>query len=202
MVKLHTGVNMKTVTIAIFLIAHLSSAAAMNEKELQLAQQSIEALIRPLIPLKNKTSVPKTGFRIDQCDKHQKIDWREVLLANKDITLEYKFKEGCDIEGSIKPKIFTPFPASLNLRNLQKYKKIESQNKITSTLETTPIMNLDILSGTLTDDKGQILFEADYKLQINPLSRENFVQKNLGGEIRIKQIYQKKVSITRKIMVD
>jgi hypothetical protein len=190
------------ICITILLLTPFSlRAQTLAGKDLEMAKKSIEALIRPLIPVKSKSPVA-TGFRVDQCEKYQAVDWREILLQQKDITLEFKFKEGCDIQGTISPRIFSPFPASLNLRNLQRFKKVESQNKITSTLESRPIMNLDILSGTLTDHLGKILFEGEYRVQINPLSKENFLEKNLGGEIRIKQIYGQKVSITQKIMVD
>lgn len=174
----------------------------LSQKDLELAKKSIEALIKPLIPVKNKSPVAPDGFRVDKCEKFQAVDWREVLLMKKDITLEYKFKEGCDIEGTIRPKVFSPFPASLNLRNLQRYKKVESENKITSRLEAHPVMKLDIISGTLTDNIGKIRFEGDYQVQVNPLSKDNFVDKDLGGEIRIKQIYGQKVSITHKFKFD
>jgi hypothetical protein len=194
---------MKLTLLLMVFIVFSSSANAqdLSKQELELAKKSIEALIRPLIPVKTKSRA-QNGFRVDECDKHQSIDWREVLLLQKDITLEYKFKEGCDIQGIIKPRVFTPFPADLNLRNLQKFVRVKSENKLTSSIESRPIMILEILSGTLFDHKGKILFDGEYRVQINPLSRKDFIEKNLGGEIRIKQIYGKEVSIIQKILIE
>lgn len=187
--------------IFLFILLSLSLNAA-TQQEIDEAKRSILSLIRPLVPGSNKTLPKELGeFRVDKCEKH-KIDWMGVLMMRTKAHLKYSFKEGCDIEGTITPAVFSPFPAKLKLRNLKNYTQIESQNKVNSTIESKPIMNLEMRQGLLSGQKGLVKFEADYEVQLNPVNKEKVVEKNLGGEIRISEIYGKKVTIKEKIRVE
>lgn len=171
-------------------------------KPIEEAKQSIKALIRPLVPGTAKERPKGTEkFRVDACEKH-KINWMDVLMMKKSVTLEFAFKPGCDIQGSITPKVLRPFPAVLKLRNLASYQKVESQNKITASLQSRPIMNLEMREGILFGHKGKVKFEADYSVQIDPLKPKSPVHRNLGGELRITEINGLKVSIKERIMVE
>lgn len=116
-------------------------------------------LLSPLIPGATHKSATRGKFKVDECEKH-KINWTEVLLMQKDAVLKYSFKDGCDIEGTIRPKIFQEFPARLNLRHLENYTCVESINKITAGLEKMPILFLAMRSGVLSGNKGKVKFMA------------------------------------------
>lgn len=184
--------------ILIFLAMPLWSA---SQKEINEARQSITTLIGQLIPGHAKTRPKGTEkFRVDQCPEH-KVDWADVLLMKKTVTLSYRFSPGCDIQGDITPKMFTPFPASLDLKNLNPYQKVEAQNKIIASLESKPILLLEIRQGVLNAKKGAVKFEADYRVKINPLHTKEIIEENLGGEIRITEIFGQKTSIKEKVLV-
>ena len=172
---------------------------AIGGTEVEDAKQSIKALIQPLIG-QTATKRPKGSekFSVEGCDK-KKINWMNVLLMRDTATLDFKFKKNCDIQGSITPRVLKPFPANLDLRNLQSYSRVETVNTITAELLDKPILNLEMREGTLSG-KHKVKFEADYKVQINPVAK-NPVEKNLGGELRILEINGKKTNITEKIMV-
>lgn len=171
-------------------------------KEVQEIRTSIRALISPMIPGKKKTLAGLAkDFRVDQCQR-EKINWSDVLLMRKTVTLEFQFKEGCDAQGTIVPKVFQSFPAKFKLRNLKLYDRVETMNKVSSTFESKPQLTIEMREGILYGEKGQVLFEADYKVQLNPLSKEKPIEKNLGGEIRIKEIFGKKVTLREKIFVE
>lgn len=183
----------------LLMILFLSFTVAAN-REIEDVKASIESLIAPLVPhSKAGKSAPKTGFRVDKCEK-KKINWFNVMTMKEEVTLNFKFAPGCDIEGTFKPKVFSPFPVTLNLRNIKSFNKMTSQNRITATFENPPILNLAITSGELQGKKSKVKFEADYKLQINPLNPTG-IEKNLGGELRIHEINGKKVSIKEKIYI-
>lgn len=76
-----------------------------------------------------------------------------------------------------------------------------SQNTITAQLESKPILNIAMRSGILSGNKNNVKFEADYQVQINPMSKKA-IDKNLGGELRISEINGKKVNIKEKILVN
>lgn len=172
-----------------------------SDKEVKVAQESIKALIRPLLPGQAKARPKGTEkFSVDKCPE-QKVNWSDVLMMKETVTLKYRFSPGCDIEGDIAPRILQPFPAILKLRNLGDYTKAESQNKITASLEAKPIALLEMTEGVLTGKKGTVKFEADYRVRINPLKQDKIIDENLGGEIRIVEIFGKKVSIKEKIKV-
>lgn len=178
-----------------------SAFAAPTDLEVADAKKSIQSLISPLLPGKSKERPKGTeDFRVDGCEK-KKIDWMGVLMMKTTAKVEFKFKEGCDVQGTIEPKVFQPFPAVLDLRNIQSYQKVSTQNKITTSLEAKPILHLNMEEGVLTGKKGVVKFSADYEVQINPVDRKNPMEKNLGGELRITEIYGKKVSIKEKILV-
>ncbi|WP_408096074.1 hypothetical protein ACJVC5_13610 [Peredibacter sp. HCB2-198] len=183
-----------------FLIVLLISFTTKATTEVEDAKRSIQELIRPLIAGASKTRPKGTEkFRVDGCDK-TKINWMNVLMMKEKASVTYKFKEGCDIQGTIHPKVFQSFPAVLELRNIRSYNKVESQNKITAMLETKPILNLEMREGFLSGKTSKVKFEADYRVQLNPVNK-NPVEKNLGGELRITEINGKKASIKQKILV-
>lgn len=175
--------------------------AAPTKLEVEEAKKSIRSLIQPILPGQPKERPKGTeDFRVDQCEK-KKIDWMSVLMMKTKAKLEFSFRPGCDVQGVIEPMVFQPFPAKLALRNLKSYEQIESENRITASLEAKPILNLDMTKGVLTGKKGKVLFEADYKVRIDPMNGKKALDENLGGELRISEIYGEKVSIKEKILV-
>lgn len=188
---------------ALYVFLLLNSAfSSTSSPEVLDAKKSIETLITPLIQKSKltKTSSPKK-FRIDRCEKYR-VNWTNVLLMKETAILTYHFKEGCDVDGSFTPKVFQPFSVSLKLRNLESYKTIDSINKITASFESKPILTLEMREGLLAGQKGVVRFEADYQVQIDPMEKKNPIHKNLGGELRITEIYGKKTLIKEKIKVE
>lgn len=168
--------------------------------EVQDAKRSIEALIQPLMAGSAKKRPPGTEkFRVDKCEKH-KINWMNVLLQREEARMKFTFAPGCDINGTIQPKVLQEFPANLDLRNVQSFTRVETINKVTANLETKPILNLEMRNGTLSGKTSKVKFEADYAVRINPVGKKT-VSENLGGELRISEINGKKVSIKEKIFV-
>jgi len=184
-----------------FLLVLLIPGMALASPEIEDAKRSIIALIQPLMA-GSATKRPKgtEEFRVDQCEK-KKINWMDVLLMKDTAKLDFKFKEGCDIQGSITPKVLQPFPANLDLRNVRSYSRVETQNTVTANLETKPILNLEMREGILSGKKDVVKFEADYRVRISPMENKT-VSENLGGELRIHEINGKKVSIKEKILVN
>jgi hypothetical protein len=184
-----------------YVLIILLPSMALAQDQIQDAKKSIMSLIRPLMAgSTNKRPHGTEKFRVDGCEK-KKIDWMGVLMMRETANLNFKFQEGCDIEGTITPKVFQPFPANLNIRNIQSYSKIETMNKVTANLETKPILNLEMREGILSGKASKVKFEADYGVRISPVA-DKVVQENLGGELRISEINGKKVNIKEKIFVD
>jgi hypothetical protein len=186
----------------LFLILLLPSLAqSATTKEVNEARESIKALMAPLLLGSKAKQRPEGGekFRIDRCERH-KINWNEVIIMRTEVTLDYKFKEGCDLEGSLKPKVFSNFPTDFKLRNLENYNRIRTDNRITADLAAKPIMNLEMSSGILSGPRGEVKFEANYKVRVNPI-RPKAIEENLGGEIRILEIYGQKSDLKEKIMI-
>lgn len=183
-----------------YLLVLLIPGIALASPEVEDAKRSITALIQPLMA-GNSTKRPKgtEDFRVDQCEK-KKINWMDVLLMRETAKLDFKFKEGCDIQGSITPKVLQPFVANLDLRNVRSYSRVETKNTVTANLETKPILNLEMREGVLSGKKDVVKFEADYRVRISPMENKT-VSENLGGELRIFEINGKKVSIKEKILV-
>lgn len=190
---------MKIAFMTLFLVTATLQAA--SQKEVQEAKASIQGLIAPIIQKSSSNKSSTTTFTVKKCDK-QKINWMDVILMRASRTLTYRFRPGCDIEGTITPAVFKPFPVDLKLKNLQNYHRLEAQNRITASLESKPVMQLNLTEGVLTGAKGTVKFEADYQVVMNPLKKENPIEKNLGGEIRITEIFGKKVFIKEKILVE
>jgi hypothetical protein len=183
-----------------FLLMLLLPSLSLASAEIDDAKRSIQSLIRPLMAGSAKKRPPGTEkFRVDTCEK-TKINWMKVLLMQESATLKYTFKEGCDIQGTITPKVLQPFDANLDLKNIDSYSRIETTNKITANLEVKPILNLEMRKGTLSGKKSIVKFEADYRVRISPMEKKT-VAENLGGELRIFEINGKKVSIKEKILV-
>lgn len=183
-----------------FLLFLFIPIQAFGSPQIEDAKRSIMTLIRPLISGQSKERPKGTEkFRVDGCDK-VKINWKNVLLMKDKATISYKFKEGCDIQGDIEPKVLSPFEANLDLRNIESYSRIETKNKITADLQTKPILNLEMRDGFLSGKAHKVKFEVDYGVQLNPMKKKA-IEKNLGGELRISEVDGKPVSIKEKIMV-
>jgi hypothetical protein len=187
----------------LILMPLFNAYANSNSKEVSEAKASLLGILGPILqkPVKSTIKGAWGKFSVEHCEKY-KINWAEVLTFRNRPTLSYSFKPGCDIEGTIKPMLLKPFPADLKLRNLSNFTRLESENKITSTIESKPVMLLEITEANLTGKQGKVKFEADYRVRIDPINKDNPVEENLGGEIRITELYGQKVSITEKIMVD
>lgn len=171
---------------------------AYASPEMEDAKRSIYSLIQPLIARNATKPLGTEKFRVDGCPK-KKINWGNVLLMRESAALEYKFAPNCDIQGTIFPKLLQPFPAILELRNIQSYEKIETENTITAILETKPILNLEMRKGELSG-KHSVKFEVDYQVQLDPMKKDA-LEKDLGGELRIVELNGKKVLIKEKIRV-
>lgn len=182
----------------LFILGLFFSSYTFARPEVEAAKLSIKSLLAPILASKTPAA-SGNKFRVDQCPR-EKINWMNVVMMKEEVALNYKFGPGCDIQGSIRPKIFRPFPAQLNLRNIEPYNKIQAENKITALLQNPPILNLEIKSGLLTGKNSLVKFEADYQVQINPLA-QGAIDKNLGGELRISEINGKKVNIKEKILI-
>lgn len=169
--------------------------------EIEEARSSILSLISPLLPGEKKKSAPvKSAFRVDQCAR-EKIDWGDVLLMKKSAAIEFKFQEGCDLEGSVTPRIMDPFPVEFKLRNLRLYERVKTEASVSPTFETNPLMTIDLKNGVLSGPRGKVLFEAEYRFVMDPMNQKNPVKKNLGGEVRIKEIFGKRTSVREKILI-
>jgi hypothetical protein len=187
--------------IIFILIIITQTCFASTLQEVEDAKKSIQTLIQPLLTSGPKmTHTAPKDFQLQGCEKH-KINWMNVLLMRETAKLDYHFAPGCDVEGTIVPKVLQEFPVSLNLRNLQSFNKILTQNKITASFETKPVMLLEMTSGVLSGPKGEVKFEADYRVQLDPANKTKVMEKNLGGELRISEIYGKKVTLREKIFV-
>lgn len=183
-----------------FFLLLLIPMTASASPQIEDAKRSIMSLIQPLMAGSSKTRPKGTEkFRVDECEK-TKIDWKKVLLMQEKAVLHFKFKEGCDIQGDVEPKIFAPFKADLDLRNVESYSRIETKNKITADLDTKPILNLEMREGFLSGKLHKVKFEADYSVKINPL-KKGAIEENRGGELRISEIDGKPVAIKEKIHV-
>lgn len=186
---------------ALIFILSIPVPAATKSKAVQEAEASIKALLSPLIPgAAHKPSKELKDFRVDKCEKH-KINWMKVMLMQEKALLKFTFKDGCDIEGTIEPKVFQDFPAKLKLRHLENYDSIQSINKITAGLETKPILFLNMTSGVLSGAKAKVKFEADYQVQIDPMNSKKPVANNQGGEIRISEVNGQATNIKEKIKI-
>lgn len=186
----------------LFLLALLITQPILAKNETEEAKKSLKALIEPILQRQIKDPKAALGeFSVEKCEKH-KINWMDVILMRESAALTYSFKPGCDIEGTVNPTVIKPFPVDLKLKNLQNFTRLESENKITPTIESMPIMNLAVRAAKLTGKNGLVKFEADYAVRINPMKKKNMVEENLGGEIRITEIYGKPVTIKEKIKVE
>lgn len=177
------------------------SLSAASLPEIEDAKASIKSLIAPMLAGKKNRPKETDKFRVDGCEKYN-VPWMDVLMLKSSFAMNFAFKEGCDIQGVVTPKVFQPFPASLKLRNISSFHQMDTQNKLNSTFESKPVLNLEMRDGKLTGKKGKVRFEADYEVQLNPMNKANPIEKNLGGIIRITEIYGVKVSIKEKIMID
>lgn len=183
-----------------FLLVIIFSATLAFSSEVEEAKTTVKALIQPLIA-SSATKKPSgdQNFRVDQCERY-KLDWMALLLRQQETVLKFTFKKGCDIEGVIHPAIFTPFPASLKLRNLEAFNQVDTVNKVTVNLENRPIINIELRQGNLRGKKANMKFEADYKLRLNVVNGKQQTE-NMGGEIYISELNGKKTNIREKIYV-
>lgn len=183
----------------LFCFLLLSTVFAAENSNVEAVRQSLRTMLTPILS-KNlgSKSLGKSSFSIKECEKSN-VNWKNFLLLQEEFKLNLSFKEGCDVEGSVSPKPFSPFPAKLKVRNLYGFEKLEMTNKLNSTLETNPVITLTVTEGVLTGPKGKVRFEAEYDVRIDPLNREDPIKEDLGGDIKINQIFGQKVSIKEKI---
>ncbi len=181
-----------------FLLALLIPVLALSKTEVEETRASIAALIHPLIAGQKRKGVPGE-LRFDTCEKH-KIDWASLIFQQRPTTIEFSFREGCDIQGKIIPQIFRPFPIDLRLKGLQRFDRIQATATMSAELEARPVFKLQIREGLLSGKNSRALFESDYA--VRPQVRDSGTEmENLGGELRVREINGKKISLKEKILV-
>jgi hypothetical protein len=189
---------MKILILPFLLLPLLSSAS--STKDLEEARETVTRLIGQLLQKKITTKSVLKKFSVEHCEKH-KINWSDLFLSENKVSFTYAFRPGCDIEGTIYPAMIKPFAANLNLRHLEKFHRIETMNKVTGTLEAKPILTLNMTEGRLLSPQGIVRFEADYRVRLDPLQQGKDIEENLGGEIRINEIYGRKTAIKEKLII-
>lgn len=189
---------MKNILLILLMLYSTCSFAGSKTVEVK---KSLQALISPLLQRSSKGKMSLKDFSVAKCARH-KIDWMNVILMREVVALKFQFAPGCDIEGVVYPAVFKPFNTVLKLKNLEHFNQIHSENKITSSIESHPILNIAVRSARLSGVKDLVLFEADYQVRIDPLKKNDPIADNMGGEIRISEINGKKVTVKEKIKID
>lgn len=188
--------------ILISLLFFATFYVANASDEIHQARRSINALIDPILRKNALTFSANTQeFTLKDCEKHH-IDWKQVLLTGGAATLKYTFAPGCDIEGVLHPVLLRNFTVDLKVKNLQDFDRLLADNKISATFEDRPVLNLAVRNARLMSKKGEIKFDADYAVKLDLTNKVNVVHEDLGGEIRLVEIYGKKVSQKEKFKID
>lgn len=188
--------------MAITLTSLLMLQGAFAAGETTQVRKSLMALIDPILRKSGPTTPrPASDFTLKNCEKH-KVNWGNVLLMKETATLKYSFAPGCDIEGIIKPALLQSFPVELKLKNLEDFDLLKADNKINASFEEKPVLNLAVRSARLISKKGEIKFEADYAVKIDLTKQKDLIHEDLGGELRILEIYGKPVSLKEKFKLE
>lgn len=193
---------MKILLLILLMYGTSSAATNTQKKSIDEAIQSVKALVQPLLMGgKNGIKHRPGKFTVEKCEKH-KVDWTAVLLRQSSAALTFTFKEGCDIEGTITPAVFTPFPIELKLKNLDEFNQLVTTSKITSSIESKPVLLLELTEGQLKGAKGVVKFQANYQVRVNPIEKARPIDENLGGELKISEIFGNRVQIKECIKVE
>lgn len=159
-------------------------------------QTQIKSLLKSLFPFisANKSSVIKThNCKID------KQKWTMLLLTQQTFKQTFKFAKGCDLDGTIHPKLNAPFPINLKVRKLKNYQSIKALGKISLDYKEEAVLSVELKKAHVTGKKSA-KFDIDYAVVIDPLS-EKIIKKHKGGSLHIKSLngkaINKKIKLTK-----
>lgn len=138
-------------------------------------------------------------FKLDECPDYQ-IEWLQLALLKKSFTANYKFKPGCDIEGSFSPLMDQSFVVNLKIRNIADFETLKMNSLLKIIPEENKLkLSVSALPSEVQSPKNSVKFSGDYAISVTPLDFENY--ENLGGEIQILEINKKKINIKEKIFI-
>lgn len=154
-------------------------------------QQTVRKLLTAFIPLKNQQTKNKNEFNISSCNRMKKKEILNFLIQNKPIKKKFIFKKKCDAEGLF--ILQNPSPIlNFKLKNLANYTKTKFKYSVSQKIDFEQngiILTLFLKNADIRSPKKTIEFEGNYSVLINFSGKIN---KDIGGEIRIKSINGKK----------
>tara|TARA_Y100000768_G_scaffold388964_1_gene389370 strand:- start:4996 stop:5541 length:546 start_codon:yes stop_codon:yes gene_type:complete len=160
----------------------LSSQAFADESEQQLKD------------LFNIFNAQNTRIKTKGCDFQEK-KWLKLLTTSESFTGNVTFNDKCDIQGEYKPKMFEYFPFAFKVQNHPKIDKVKGTVKLTIQFNLVTILRIQF-SQTEVIGKNNAVFNADYKLEVDPFNPKKFIKRPLGGELELLKLNGKPANRT------
>jgi hypothetical protein len=152
--------------------------------------------IQHLLKILSRQSINDTVlFNVTKCDKNP-VAWVKMALTKQPATFSYAYKEDCDVQGNFTANFGEPpFELSLQLRNLMEFNK--ASMKVLQNAESGSrgiLYTFKAKEGILFSATDKIEFEADYEIEINPLTGASY-RETQNGSIHIKSHNGKPVNL-------
>jgi len=185
--------------LLLLMIIPIGAQANYEKKDVE---QLLDALITGLSKRQNLSKIHKLkDFSVKGCQR-PKINPQDLILMKESArTIHLKFSKDCDLEGEIKPLIFVGFPIMLKIKDFDEFHTVKSQNKITASFDSKPILTLTTTDGEFISKKGSLKFILNYQVRINPTTTKNQIEENLGGTITVTEAFNKKINVSRKFYI-
>ncbi len=112
---------------------------------------------------------PAAGtFNIGNCDGDPGT-WVRAALTSTGVQKTYRFRDGCDVEGTFAASFYDAFPLRLKVRNLRAFTTAALRVKLRIRQEARGIsFRFEVPDGALVSPFHTVTFAADYEATVDP----------------------------------
>lgn len=171
-----------------------------EESSIKPQNATVSSALRQLLQLfSRKTLEVKEGFRVSQCDRNP-MEWIKMALTKQPQTFQYKFQDGCDVEGTFTANFGQEFPLNLNLRNLFNYK--QTQMTVLQQIQKGQKgirYRFEAISGKLTSSAEKVEFTAWYEVELDILNGSP-IHETQDGRVKILKVNDQPVNLEERLV--
>jgi hypothetical protein len=172
-----------------------------EEKKAPISQEKISSALKHVLKILSRQTLNDglVTFRVNTCEANP-IEWIKMAMTKQPKTFSYRFKEGCDVDGTFTAAFEKEFPINMNLKNLYDFNQTQ-MNVIQkmSKGQKGVRYHFEAVTGTLKSPSEMVEFKARYEIEFNIFNGEP-LEETQNGMLTITKVNDKAVLIEEKLL--
>ena len=171
-----------------------------EEKQASASNEKISNALKHVLKILSRQTLNDglVSFRVNACETNT-MEWIKMAMTKQPKAFCYKFKEGCDVDGTFTAAFEKEFPITMRLKNLYEFNQTE-MNVIQKMSKGQKGIRyrFEALTGTLKSPTEKVEFKAWYEIEFNMFNGDP-LEETQDGLLTIFKVNDKPVQIEEKL---